>query len=111
MAIYYASKAFVLSFSEALWEEARDTGVNVSCLCPGPTVSKFRERAGTGKVRLSKAGTPMPSMSVARMGYEAWQANRRVIVTGTRNRVMASLVPFMPRTTLLRLVRNLQSPL
>jgi uncharacterized protein len=111
MAIYYASKAFVLSFSEALWEEARGTGVNVSCLCPGPTVSKFRERAGTGKVRLSKTGTPMPSMSVARMGYEAWQANRRVIVTGTRNRVMASLVPFMPRTTVLRLVRNLQSPL
>jgi uncharacterized protein len=111
MAIYYASKAFVLSFSEALWEEARGTGVNVSCLCPGPTVSKFRERAGTGKVRLSKASTPMPSMSVARMGYEAWQANQRVIVTGTRNRVMASLVPFMPRTTVLRLVRNLQSPL
>jgi uncharacterized protein len=110
-AIYYASKAFVLSFSEALWEEARGTGVNVSCLCPGPTVSKFRERAGTGKVRLSKAGTPMPSMSVARMGYEGWQANRRVIVTGTRNRVMASLVRFMPRTTVLRLVRNLPSPL
>jgi short-subunit dehydrogenase len=111
MAIYYASKAFVLSFTEALWEEARGTGVRVSCLCPGPTISKFRERAGTGKVRLSKAGTPMPSMPVARMGYEAWQANRRVIVTGTRNRVMASLVAFMPRTTVLRLVRNLQSPL
>jgi len=111
MAIYYASKAFVLSFSEALWEEARGTGVKVSCLCPGPTVSKFRERAGTGKVRLSKTGTPMASMPVARMGYEAWQANRRVIVTGTRNRVIASLVAFMPRTTVLRLVRNLQSPL
>jgi len=111
MAIYYASKAFVLSFSEALWEEARGTGVHVSCLCPGPTVSKFRERAGTGKVRLSKASTPMPSMPVARLGYEAWRANRRVIVTGTRNRVMASLVAFMPRTTVLRLVRNLQSPL
>ena len=48
MAVYYASKAFVLSFSEALWEEARGTGVHVSCLCPGPTVSLFRERAGTG---------------------------------------------------------------
>jgi hypothetical protein len=112
MAIYYASKAFVLSFSEALWEEARDTGVKVSCLCPGPTVSKFRERAGTGKTRLSQAGgTPMPSMTVARMGYDAWQANRRVEVTGTRNRITASLVPFVPRTTLLRMVRSLQSPL
>jgi short-subunit dehydrogenase len=111
MAIYYASKAFVLSFSEALWEEARDTGVKVSCLCPGPTVSKFRDRAGTNKVRLSRAGTPMPSMTVARMGYEAWQANRRVEVTGMRNRILASLVRFMPRTAVLRSVRNLQSPI
>ena len=111
MAVYYASKAFVLSFSEALWEEARGTGVKVSCLCPGPTVSKFRERAGTGKTRLSKAGTPMPTMIVARMGYDAWQANQRVAVTGFRNRFTASLVPFLPRTMLLRVVRNLQSPI
>jgi hypothetical protein len=111
MAIYYASKAFVLSFSEALWEEARGTGVKVSCLCPGPTVSKFRERAGTGKTRLSRAGTPMSSMSVARMGYDAWQANKRVEVTGMRNRITASLAPFLPRALLLRIVRNLQSPL
>ena len=55
MAVYYASKAFVLSFSEALWEEARGTGVKVSCLCPGPTASRFRERAGTGKTRLATA--------------------------------------------------------
>jgi hypothetical protein len=111
MAVYYASKAFVLSFSEALWEEARGTGVRVSCLCPGPTVSQFRERAGTNKVRLSQAGAQMPSMPVARMGYDAWQANKRVCVTGTRNRVMASLAPFLPRPALLRLVRNLQSPI
>ena len=111
MAIYYASKAFVLSFSEALWEEARGTGVKVSCLCPGPTVSKFRERAGTGKTRLSRAGTPMPSMIVARMGYDAWHDNKRVEITGMRNRITASLVPFLPRTTLLRIVRNLQSPI
>jgi short-subunit dehydrogenase len=111
MAIYYASKAFVLSFSEALWEEARGTGVKVSCLCPGPTVSKFRERAGTGKTKLSRAGTPMPSMVVAQMGYDGWQANRRVVVTGTRNRVVATLVRFLPRATVLRMVRTLQSPL
>ncbi len=110
MAVYYASKAFVLSFSEALWEEARGRGVKVSCLCPGPTASKFRERAGTNKVRLSQAGAQMPSMPVARMGYEAWEANRRVCITGTRNRAMASVVPFVPKTMLLRAVRNLQSP-
>jgi uncharacterized protein len=110
MAIYYATKAFVLSFSEALWEEARGTGVHVSCLCPGATVSKFRERAGTDKVRLTQGITPMPSMTVARMGHNAFRRNRRVIVTGGRNAFMAGLVKFMPRTTVLGIVRNLQSP-
>jgi hypothetical protein len=110
MAVYYASKAFVLSFSEALWEEVRGTGVHVSCLCPGPTRSKFRERAGTGATRLSRAGTPMSSMSVARLGYSAWRNNKRVEVTGLRNKVLAQLVQILPRTTVLRLVRNLQSP-
>jgi short-subunit dehydrogenase len=111
MAIYCASKAFVLSFSEALWEEARDTGVKISCLCPGPTVSKFRERAGTGATRISRLGTPMSSMSVARMGYSAWQNNNRVKITGLRNRVMATLAPFLPRATLLGIVRKMQSPI
>jgi short-subunit dehydrogenase len=87
MAIYYASKAFVLSFSEALWKEAEGTGLRVSCLCPGPTASNFRERAGTGKTRLARAGTPMTSAEVAESGYRGWQQNRRVVITGARNRV------------------------
>jgi short-subunit dehydrogenase len=110
MAVYYASKAFVLSFSEALWREAQGTGVHVSCLCPGPTVSNFRERAGTGKTKLSRMGTPMSSQSVARMGYRAFQKNRRVMITGTRNKVLARLGPFLPRKTLLNTVYNIQSP-
>lgn len=110
MTVYYASKAFVLSFSEALWEESRDTGVHVSCLCPGPTASKFRERAGTGKTRLATASKVMGSREVAEQGYRGFVANKRVVVTGTRNATMARLVPFVPRTTLLRMVRNLQSP-
>ena len=110
MAIYYASKAFVLSFSEALWKEAEGTGVRVSCLCPGPTASNFRERAGTGKTRLAKTGTPMTSASVAEMGYRGWQQNRRVVITGTRNAILARLVPFLPRRAILGMVHNLQSP-
>ena len=109
MAVYYASKAYVLSFSEALWEEARGTGVKVSCLCPGPTVSKFRERAGTGKTRLARSGA-MPTMTVAKKGYDAFQNNKRVIVTGAKNAFQAWLVKFIPRPTLLRMVRNVQSP-
>ncbi|HEX3810386.1 MAG TPA: SDR family oxidoreductase [Rhizomicrobium sp.] len=110
MAIYYATKAFVLSFSEALWKEAEKTGVHVSCLCPGPTASNFRERAGTGKTKLSQAGTPMSSMSVARLGYRGFQKNTRVVITGARNKVLATLVPYLPRKTLLGIVHNLQSP-
>jgi uncharacterized protein len=110
MAVYYASKAFVLSFSEALWKEAEGTGVHVSCLCPGPTASKFRERAGTGKTRLSRVGTPMSSAAVAKLSYRGFAKNRRVVVTGLRNKVLASLAPFLPRRTLLSTVYNLQSP-
>ncbi|MEJ0027760.1 MAG: SDR family oxidoreductase [Rhizomicrobium sp.] len=110
MAVYYASKAFVLSFSEALWKEAEGTGVHVSCLCPGPTESNFRARAGTGKTKLSNLGTPMSSATVARMGYRGFQKNRRIVVTGARNRMLATLAPFLPRTTLLGIVHNMQSP-
>jgi short-subunit dehydrogenase len=107
--IYYASKAFVLSFSEALWKEAEGSGVRVSCLCPGPTTSHFRERAGTGKTRLSRQGV-MSSAVVAQLGYRGWQQNRRVVVTGARNALLARLVPFLPRRVLLGIVHNLQSP-
>lgn len=110
MANYYASKAYVLSFSEAMWEEARGTGVKVSCLCPGPTVSKFRERAGTGKTNLGKRSNAVPSAPVARAGYEAWKRSRPVIVTGAANSFQAGLVKFLPRKTLLKIVRNVQSP-
>jgi uncharacterized protein len=110
MANYYASKAYVLSFSEAIWEEARGTGVRVSCLCPGPTASKFRERAGTDKTRLAQASPVMASAPVARMGYEAWTRNQRVIVTGGRNAFQAGLVKYIPRGALLKIVRNIQSP-
>ncbi len=109
MAVYYASKAFVLSFSEALWEEARGTGVKVSCLCPGPTVSRFRERAGTDKTRLSVVSASMPSLAVAEQGYRGFQAGKRVVVIGARNRVGAELVQWLPRGVVLRVVRYLQS--
>ena len=111
MAVYYASKAFVLSFSEALWREAEGTGVHVTCLCPGPTATGFRERAGTGKTRLAKMGTPVTSASVAEAGYMAFQSNQRVVITGMRNRMMARLVPFMPRRTVLNIAHRIQSPL
>lgn len=110
MANYYASKAYVLSFSEAMWEEASGTGVHVSCLCPGPTVSKFRDRAGTGKTRLARMAKAAPSMPVAREGYEGFKKNKPVVITGARNAFQAGLVKYLPRKTLLKIVRRVQSP-
>jgi len=110
MAVYYASKAFVLSFSEALWEEARGTRVHVSCLCPGATKSKFRERAGTGSTRLGQTAVVMDSMPVAQAGYAGLRNNKRVVITGKGNQRTARMVPFLPRTMVLKMVRNIQSP-
>ncbi|HTT46561.1 MAG TPA: SDR family oxidoreductase [Pseudolabrys sp.] len=106
MAVYCASKAFVLSFTEALWEEARDTGVHVSCLCPGITATGFHKRAGTDKLPLLR-GRVMPAATVARLGYRAFQANRRVEITGFWNAIMANAVRFIPRTSVLRVARRL----
>jgi len=108
MSIYYASKAFVLSFTEALWEEARGTGVHVACLCPGPTVSQFHGRAGTDKTRLSKTAKPMASMPVAQLGYNAFQRNRRVVVPGVMNKGLIAFARLAPRRLLLPVVRHLQ---
>jgi short-subunit dehydrogenase len=110
MAVYYASKAFVLSFSQAMYEEGREHSVHVSCLCPGPTVSKFRERAGTGNTRLGKNSKVMASMPVAAAGYRAFKQNRPVIVTGAQNSFQAGMVKFLPRKQLLKIVRGIQSP-
>jgi short-subunit dehydrogenase len=110
MAVYYASKAFVLSFSEALWEEARDTGVNVSCLCPGATKSKFRERAGTGATRFGHTAAVMASMPVAEAGYIGFRLNQRVVITGKGNSRTARMVKFLPRTLVLKMVHKMQSP-
>lgn len=110
MAIYYASKAFVLRFSEALWEEARGTGVHVSCLCPGATKSEFRARAGTGQTRLGQTAEVMASMPVAELGYAGFKKNKPVVVTGKGNARTIFLSRFMSRTTMLKIVRRIQSP-
>ena len=108
MSIYYATKAFVLSFSEALWQEARGTGVRVSCLCPGPTVSSFHGRAGTDKTRLFGFAKPMPSLPVAQMGYNGFRTNKRVVVAGGMNKALVAATRISPRAVLLPVVKHLQ---
>jgi uncharacterized protein len=107
MAVYYASKAFVLSFSEALHEEVRGQGVRVAALCPGPTETEFFDAAGTGQdFALRKlAGSPE---KVVRDGLAALAANRAVKISGAMNAVMAHSTRFTPRFVLRRVVAGIQ---
>ncbi|WP_270182546.1 SDR family NAD(P)-dependent oxidoreductase [Alkalihalobacillus sp. CinArs1] len=107
MAVYYASKAYVLSFSEAIENELNGSGVTVSTLCPGPTKTDFADRADLGKSKLFDMGT-MDAESVAKIGYKGFMSNRSVIIPGRQNRLMAKSVRFMPRKLATRIVRNVQ---
>jgi short-subunit dehydrogenase len=110
MAVYYATKAYVLSFSEALSEEARGTGVTVTALCPGPTSSGFQAASDLGNSKLVAGRTLATSASVAAVGYQAMMRGRAVVVPGRRNQVLAGSVRFTPRPVVRRLVHRLQAP-
>lgn len=107
MAAYYASKAFVLSFSEALWFELRDEGVAVSALCPGPTASGFGARAGVHPDMLDSV-RGLTAAQVAQAGYEGLMAGRRVIVPGLGFRLLAWVGRFAPRLLTMSSVARVQ---
>jgi short-subunit dehydrogenase len=97
MAVYYATKAYVISFSEALANELRGSGVTVTCLCPGPTDTNLQERAGMENTRLVKTLRPMDSKTVARDGYRGLMAGKTLVISGFRNWLVAESVRFSPR--------------
>lgn len=107
MAVYYASKAFVLSFSEALAHELAASGVRVSSLCPGPTATEFFDRAGAAGSGVSQMAM-MPSMPVAEAGYRGLMAGKRVIVPGLTNKVLTTFAPMIPKAIQLRIIARLQ---
>jgi short-subunit dehydrogenase len=109
MAVYYASKAYVLSLSEALATETRGTGVTVTCLCPGPTRTGFQARARLGRARLFKLATVMSSADVARAGYEGMRAGKTIVIPGALNKVGVQALRAAPRAFVRHLVRYLQS--
>ena len=110
MAVYYASKSFVLSFSEALACELEGSGVTVTALCPGPTETGFQIGADMKASRLVRSRLMMDSASVARAGYEGLMRGRTLVIPGLTNRLMADSVRFMPRRTVTRFVRRFMSP-
>lgn len=110
MAIYYSSKAFVLSFSEAIAEELRGSGVTVTVLCPGPTATEFVKRArmeGTRLVRDKLMGM-MSAREVAELGYRGLMSGRVVVVPGLLNNLGVQVLRISPRAIVRRVARQLQ---
>lgn len=108
MAVYYATKAYVLSFSQALAEELRDTGVTVTVLCPGPTATDFAASAEVGNSRLFSAfGLAQPD-DVAEFGVAAMMHGRRIAIPGIRNKIVAQSSRFAPRAIVTKLSRMAQ---
>ena len=94
--VYYATKAFVLLFTEGLAEELKDKNIKVSCLAPGPTNTEFGEVSGLDKSFLFKFGT-MGAKEVARQGYDGFKVGKTIIVPGFANKLLPFLVRISPR--------------
>ncbi|CAA9573684.1 MAG: 3-oxoacyl-[acyl-carrier protein] reductase [uncultured Thermomicrobiales bacterium] len=108
MAVYFATKAYVLSFSEALAEEVRGTGVTVTALCPGPTATEFGDRAGLETSKLFQRGVVMEASTVAAIGYAGMRAGKTLVIPGAHNWLLAESVRFAPRAAVTRLVKRMQ---
>lgn len=110
MAVYYASKAYVLSYSLALAEETRGTGVTVTCLCPGVVATGFQAVAGTDPSRRGSRVAALDAERVAREGVEAALAGKAVHVPGLLNKLSVLLPRLLPLPLLARAVRMVQTP-
>lgn len=97
MTVYYATKAYVLSFSEGLAEETSESNVSVTCLAPGPTRTAFADKAEMEDTQLFKWGSSMTPEAVAEVGYEAFRREKALTIPGWPNKIGAFLVRFTPR--------------
>lgn len=110
MAVYYASKAFVLSFSEAIANELSGTGVTVTALCPGPTASEFQARANIQETRLVKSKLMgfMSAEAVATVGYQGFMRGKRLVIPGLMNKLGVQGTRMSPRRVSTQIARLLQ---
>jgi short-subunit dehydrogenase len=108
MAVYYASKAYVVSFSQAVHNEARPFGVTVTCLCPGPTKTEFAQRAGMSATKLFAGPMSMSAERVAQIGYRAMMRGKPLVIAGRLNALGAFLTRFAPMRLTAALARRMQ---
>jgi short-subunit dehydrogenase len=107
MAVYYASKAYVISFSEALANELKGSGVTVTCLCPGATDTEFQKRAGTEETLLFRKGGPMTAKAVAQDGYRGLMKGKPLVISGLKNWLVAESLRISPRSLVTAISRRL----
>ncbi len=107
MAVYYATKAYVLSFTEALANELQGKHVLVTALCPGPTATHFSARAELGQSKLFK-GHVMSARDVAQIGYRGFMKGKTIVIPGMKNRLLVRSVRFAPRKIVTKIVRKIQ---
>lgn len=103
MATYYASKAYVLNLTEAIYEEVRDYGIKIACLCPGPVRTSFQEKAGINKSEKAKKYL-MSADIVAKIGYDEFKKGKVIIIPGLKNKVLVNLGKLVPRAISRRVV-------
>jgi hypothetical protein len=108
MSVYYASKAYLLSFSEALAEELSGTGVTVTCLCPGPVKTNFQRRAYLEGTAMINSPLMVDVREVARIGYEGMKRGKRVVIPGWKNAFAVGMLRVSPRAAVTKVVRRLQ---
>lgn len=108
MAVYYATKAFVLSFSEALSAELKSSGITVTALCPGPTKTEFQKRARMENINLerSKLIPYMTAEKVAQIGFDGLMKGKRVVIPGLLNKVGTKLVKIFPKSFVLAVLKK-----
>ncbi len=107
MAVYYATKAYVISFSEAIASELRGTGVSVTCLCPGATDTNFQKVAGTEETRLFRRLRPMDAATVARDGYRGLMKGKPLVISGFRNWLLTESLRLSPRRLVTEVSRKI----
>lgn len=108
MSVYYASKAFVLHFSEAIANELKPNNITVTTICPGPTASNFKQTANLDNSRLMKKRKLPSAKMVAEFAYKAMMKGRVVAIYGFKNYLLTKLVNIMPRSIVVKIVRKLQ---
>ncbi|TVQ08656.1 MAG: SDR family oxidoreductase [Leptolyngbya sp. DLM2.Bin27] len=110
LAVYYATKAYVLSFTNAIASELQGTGVTATTLCPGPTESEFQERAAAKDAQLFAIENMPTSAEVAAYGYAAMEKGQGTAIHGTKNKLLSFSARRLPRHRLADIAKRMQQP-